>query len=252
MQIVVATHNEGKLVEIRRILEEDLGADAENIELVSAGSLHLPDPVETGVTFQENALLKARAVAIRTGLPAVADDSGLIVDVMGNAPGILSARWAGAHGHDKANNALLLAQIEDIPDDKRTARFRCAAALVVPDTETGADVTGGVAADGITVHTTAAAGSPAPVHARYAIKSETVELGDMLGHIIREARGVHGFGYDPLFVPDDQPAGRVSTEPDHEGEPLTSAEMTPAEKNAISHRGKALKALVPAIEALLH
>ena len=144
MQIVVATHNEGKLVEIRRILEEDLGADAENIELVSAGSLHLPDPVETGVTFQENALLKARAVAIRTGLPAVADDSGLIVDVMGNAPGILSARWAGAHGHDKANNALLLAQIEDIPDDKRTARFRCAAALVVPDTETGADVTGGV------------------------------------------------------------------------------------------------------------
>ena len=154
MQIVVATHNEGKLVEIRRILEEDLGADAENIELVSAGSLHLPDPVETGVTFQENALLKARAVAIRTGLPAVADDSGLIVDVMGNAPGILSARWAGAHGHDKANNALLLAQIEDIPDDKRTARFRCAAALVVPDTETGADVTGGVAADGITVHTT--------------------------------------------------------------------------------------------------
>ena len=196
MQIVVATHNEGKLVEIRRILEEDLGADAENIELVSAGSLHLPDPVETGVTFQENALLKARAVAIRTGLPAVADDSGLIVDVMGNAPGILSARWAGAHGHDKANNALLLAQIEDIPDDKRTARFRCAAALVVPDTETGADVTGGVAADGITVHTTAADGSPAPVHARYAIKSETVELGDMPGRIIREARGVHGFGYD--------------------------------------------------------
>ncbi len=178
--------------------------------------------------------------------------SGLIVDVMGNAPGILSARWAGAHGHDKANNALLLAQIEDIPDDKRTARFRCAAALVVPDTETGADVTGGVAADGITVHTTAADGSPAPVHARYAIKSETVELGDMPGRIIREARGVHGFGYDPLFVPDDQPAGRVSTEPDHEGEPLTSAEMTPAEKNAISHRGKALKALVPAIEALLH
>ena len=196
MQIVVATHNEGKLVEIRRILEEDLGSAAADIELVSAGSLHLPDPVETGVTFQENALLKARDVASRTGLPAIADDSGLIVDVMGNAPGILSARWAGAHGHDKANNALLLAQIEDIPDAKRTARFRCAAALVVPDTEAG-------------------------------------------------------FGYDPLFVPDDQPAGRTSTEPDYEGEPLTSAEMTPAEKNAISHRGKALKALVPAIEALL-
>ena len=251
MQIVVATHNEGKLVEIRRILEEDLGADAENIELVSAGSLHLPDPVETGVTFQENALLKARAVAIRTGLPAVADDSGLIVDVMGNAPGILSARWAGAHGHDKANNALLLAQIEDIPDDKRTARFRCAAALVVPDTETGADVTGGVAADGITVHTTLPLGAcPGACSIRHQVGD--MELGDMPGRIIREARGEHGFGYDPLFVPDDQPAGRVSTEPDHEGEPLTSAEMTPAEKNAISHRGKALKALVPAIEALLH
>ena len=244
MQIVVATHNEGKLVEIRRILEEDLGPAAADIELVSAGSLHLPDPVETGVTFQENALLKARDVASRTGLPAIADDSGLIVDVMGNAPGILSARWAGAHGHDKANNALLLAQIEDIPDAKRTARFRCAAALVVPDTEAGADVTGGVADGG-------AATLSSPISARYAIASETVELGEMPGVIIRKPRGEHGFGYDPLFVPDDQPAGRTSTEPDHEGEPLTSAEMTPAEKNAISHRGKALKVLIPAIEALL-
>ena len=132
MQIVVATHNEGKLVEIRRILAEGLGSDAGRIELVSAGSLNLPDPVETGVTFLENALLKARDVAARTGCPAVADDSGLIVDVMGNAPGILSARWAGRHGDDAANNALLLAQIEDIPDARRTARFRCAAALVVP------------------------------------------------------------------------------------------------------------------------
>lgn len=96
MKLVVATHNEGKLVEIRRILEEDLGADAAQVELVSAGSLGLPDPVETGVTFQENALLKARFVAGLTGLPAIADDSGLIVDVMGNAPGILSARWAGS------------------------------------------------------------------------------------------------------------------------------------------------------------
>ena len=239
MKLIVATHNEGKLVEIRRILEEDLGEAAADIELVSAGSMHLPDPVETGVTFQENALLKARDVASRTGLPAIADDSGLIVDVMGNAPGILSARWAGAHGHDKANNALLLAQIEDIPDGKRTARFRCAAALAVPDTESGADPTGSAA-------------QGAPVIARYPIKSETVEVGEMPGRIIRKERGEHGFGYDPLFVPDDQPAGRTSTELDHEGEPLTSAEMTPAEKNAISHRGKALKALVPAIEALLH
>lgn len=138
MRIIVATHNEGKLVEINRILEDCLGVDADQVELVSAGSLNLPDPVEDGVTFQENALLKARDVAARTGCPAIADDSGLIVDVMGNAPGILSARWAGKHGDDKANNALLLAQIADIPDAKRTARFRCAAALVVPQTEAGA------------------------------------------------------------------------------------------------------------------
>lgn len=142
MRIIVATHNEGKLVEINRILEDCLGADADQVELVSAGSLNLPDPVEDGVTFQENALLKARDVAARTGCPAIADDSGLIVDVMGNAPGILSARWAGKHGDDKANNALLLAQIADIPDAKRTARFRCAAALVVPQTEAGAGADG--------------------------------------------------------------------------------------------------------------
>ncbi|MDN6017851.1 MAG: non-canonical purine NTP pyrophosphatase, partial [Bifidobacterium mongoliense] len=132
MQIVVATHNEGKLVEMRRILEEDLGERAAEVELVSAGSLHLADPIETGMTFQENALLKARAVARETGLPAIADDSGLIVDVLGAAPGILSARWSGVHGHDRENNMLLLAQITDIPDAKRTARFRCAAVLVDP------------------------------------------------------------------------------------------------------------------------
>ena len=214
MKLVVATHNEGKLVEIRRILEEDLGADAAQVELVSAGSLGLPDPVETGVTFQENALLKARFVAGLTGLPAIADDSGLIVDVMGNAPGILSARWAGEHGNDPANNALLLAQLSDIPDAAQRKR-------AVPDS--AAPVAGG----------------------RHAIVSETVEIGEMPGRILRAARGEHGFGYDPLFVPDDQPERAAA---DH---PLTSAEMDAAEKNAISHRGKAIRALVPAVEALL-
>lgn len=214
MKLIVATHNEGKLVEIRRILAERLGADGQSVELVSAGSLGLPDPVETGVTFEENALLKARDVAQRTGEAAIADDSGLIVDVMGQAPGILSARWSGSHGDDEANNALLLAQIEDIPDDKRTARFRCAAALVVP------------LADGE--------------------MREVVRIGDMKGRIIRQARGEHGFGYDPLFVPDDQPrrGGEGATE-------LTSAEMTAEEKNAISHRGKALRALAVDIEEIL-
>lgn len=219
MKIVVATHNEGKLVEIRNILTEQLSAAAQGIELVSAGSLDLADPAETGVTFEENALLKARFVAGATGLPAIADDSGLIVDVMGNAPGILSARWSGTHGDDAANNRLLLAQIEDIPDDDRTARFRCAAALVVPVESDG---------DGL-----------GEFH-------ETVALGDMPGTIVRHPHGMNGFGYDPIFMPDEQPQSAQDS-----GELLTSAQMTPEQKNAISHRGKALRALVPAVKALL-
>ena len=219
MKIVVATHNEGKLVEIRNILNEQLSAAAQGIELVSAGSLDLADPAETGVTFEENALLKARFVAGATGLPAIADDSGLIVDVMGNAPGILSARWSGTHGDDEANNRLLLAQIEDIPDDDRTARFRCAAALVVPVESDG---------DGL-----------GEFH-------ETVALGEMPGTILRHPHGMNGFGYDPIFMPDEQPQSAQDS-----GELLTSAHMTPEQKNAISHRGKALRALVPAVKALL-
>ena len=219
MKIVVATHNEGKLVEIRNILTEQLSAAAQGIELVSAGSLDLADPAETGVTFEENALLKARFVAAATGLPAIADDSGLIVDVMGNAPGILSARWSGTHGDDAANNRLLLAQIEDIPDDDRTARFRCAAALVVPVESDG---------DGL-----------GEFH-------ETVALGEMPGTIVRHPHGMNGFGYDPIFMPDEQPQSAQDS-----GELLTSAQMTPEQKNAISHRGKALRALVPAVKELL-
>lgn len=219
MKIVVATHNEGKLVEIRNILTEQLSAAAQGIELVSACSLDLADPAETGVTFEENALLKARFVAGATGLPAIADDSGLIVDVMGNAPGILSARWSGTHGDDAANNRLLLAQIEDIPDDDRTARFRCAAALVVPVESDG---------DGL-----------GEFH-------ETVALGEMPGTIVRHPHGMNGFGYDPIFMPDEQPQSAQDS-----GELLTSAQMTPEQKNAISHRGKALRALVPAVKALL-
>lgn len=219
MKIVVATHNEGKLVEIRNILTEQLSAAAQGIELVSAGSLDLADPAETGVTFEENALLKARFVAGATGLPAIADDSGLIVDVMGNAPGILSARWSGTHGDDAANNRLLLAQIEDIPDDDRTALFRCAAALVVPVESDG---------DGL-----------GEFH-------ETVALGEMPGTIVRHPHGTNGFGYDPIFMPDEQPQSAQDS-----GDLLTSAQMTPEQKNAISHRGKALRALVPAVKALL-
>lgn len=233
MRIVVATHNEGKLVEIRRIIADHVGSRSGGIDLVSAGSLGLPDPVETGTTFQENALLKARDVAARTGLPAMADDSGLIVDVMGGAPGILSARWSGVHGDDAANNRLLLAQLGDIPDDRRTARFRCAAALVVPDAQ------GNVPSASDPV-------SPPSylVHPGFSLPCQIVAMGDMTGRVTTEPRGTNGFGYDPLFVPDEQ-------EVDSGGTALTSAQMTSARKNAISHRGKAFVALAPAVVALL-
>lgn len=238
--IVVATHNEGKLVEMNRILGQQLGDLASNLRLVSAGSLGLPDPKETGISFEQNALIKARDVAIRTGLPAVADDSGLIVDVLGSAPGILSARWSGQHGDDVANYQLLLDQIQDIPDANRSARFRCAAALVVPE-------------PGFAQHRFVDSGLCAALpyqgsldtvsfDIREAVRTEVVELGDMVGRIIRAPRGEHGFGYDPIFVPQDQP-GRT----DELGRQLSSAQMTPEEKNAISHRSKALHAIAPVI-----
>lgn len=231
IRLIVATHNEGKLTEIRAVLAQRLGDEASRFDIVTAGSLGLPDPVEDGVSFEENALIKARDVARRTGSPALADDSGLIVDVMGGAPGILSARWAGKHGDDAANNRLLLAQMEDIPDAHRGARFVCCMALVVPLADGG-------------------------------FEERTVQ-GVMPGRLLHAPHGTNGFGYDPLFVPNEQPIrGAESVEPGAleftevaDDEPaeqlLTSADMTPAEKNAISHRGRAIRAMVPIIEDLL-
>lgn len=209
MRIVLATHNAGKVPELRAILRESIGEAFDDVELTTAGELGLPDPVETGVTFSENALLKARFVAEKSGSPAIADDSGLIVDVMGQAPGILSARWAGKHGDSAANNALLLAQISDIPDEKRTARFMCAAALVIPG-ENGA--------------------------------REVVEMGECPGRVLREEKGKKGFGYDPLFLPDEQ------ADPEHL---LTFAQMSAERKDAISHRGKAMRKLAADVTSLL-
>lgn len=210
-QVIVATHNAGKLVEIQRILDGLMDGRQAGIELLSASDLQLSDPVETGTSFEANALLKAEHAARLSGLPALADDSGLIVDVMGAAPGILSARWSGHHGDDQANINLLLGQLNDIPDTARRSRFVCVAALVIPDL-------------------------PA-----YAMRGcRTTRRGEMLGRIIHRPRGDEGFGYDPIFLPDDQP-DRIQ-----EGdEPLTSAQMRPDEKNAISHRSKALAAILP-------
>ncbi|GAA3813365.1 RdgB/HAM1 family non-canonical purine NTP pyrophosphatase [Cellulomonas soli] len=163
-RLVLATHNAHKIAELRAILVPALpGLLPEQV--VGARDLGAPEPVEDGLTFVENALLKARALAAATGLPAVADDSGLSVDVLGGAPGIFSARWSGRHGDDAANLALLLAQLSDIRDPHRGARFVCAAALVTPD------------------------------------GFEHVETGELVGTLATEPRGTHGFGYDPVLVP---------------------------------------------------
>ena len=207
-RLVLATHNRHKIGELRAILAPvvpGLAPDA----VVGAGDVGGPEPREDGVTFAANALIKARALAAHTGLPAVADDSGLAVDVLGGAPGIFSARWAGRHGDDAANLDLLLRQLADVPPEHRGARFVCAAALVTPD---------GV---------------------------EHVETGELPGVLATAPRGAGGFGYDPVLVPSDQPARAAG------GPALTCAELTPEEKNAISHRGVAFRALAPRIAAVL-
>jgi XTP/dITP diphosphohydrolase len=195
-RLVLATGNPGKLAELGRIL----AAGHVVVELAGLDEFPgAPDVAETGATFAENALLKARAIAEFTGLPAVADDSGLCVDALNEMPGVLSARWAGRHGDDEANLRLVLAQMSDVPDERRGAHFFCAAALVLP---------------------------PGKEH---------VSEGTVYGRLIREPRGSNGFGYDPIFVPDSSD--------------LTTAEMTSQAKDAISHRGRALRALAPVIAA---
>jgi XTP/dITP diphosphohydrolase len=203
VRLVLATANPAKLAELDRILtaERQLACAAAGIELAGLTEFPgAPEVPETGATFAENALLKAHAAADFTGLPAVADDSGLCADALNGMPGVLSARWAGAHGDDAANLALLLAQLAEVPDERRGAHFACSAALVLPS------------------------------------GAEHVREGAVYGRLLRAPRGSGGFGYDPVFVPD--------------GYELTTAEMTPEQKDAISHRGRALRALVPLLATL--
>lgn len=197
-QIVLATRNRKKLDELQRILE----AEGMDIELLGIDAFpDAPEVAETETSFAGNALLKARAIAEATGLPAVADDSGLCVDALNGMPGILSARWAGGHGDDDANLDLVLAQISDVPDRRRTASFQCAAAVALPD------------------------------------GTERVVEGSVEGRLLRERLGTQGFGYDPIFVP--------------LGYEITTAQMTAEEKDAISHRGRALRSLAPVLAQLL-
>jgi XTP/dITP diphosphohydrolase len=197
-QVLLATRNAGKLEELRRIL----APVADRIEVLGLGDVaDYPEPVETESTFEGNALLKARAAVAATGLPALADDSGICVDALNGMPGVLSARWSGNPKDDEGNNRLLLAQLSDVPAARRGAEFRCAMAFCQP------------------------AGT------------EHVEVGVMRGRVLREPRGAGGFGYDPLFAAD--------------GFDVSTAELSPDDKDAISHRGKALRAIAPLVVAAL-
>lgn len=194
-QLLLASRNPKKLAELRRILAPVVP----HLAVLGLDEVAPYDETpETGATFAENAVLKARAGFAHSGLLTIADDSGLTVDALNAMPGVLSARWAGGHGDDEANLRLVLSQLADTPDERLGAAFVCAAALV------------GAAA-------------------------EAVVEGSMHGRLIREPRGENGFGYDPIFVAD--------------GLELTNAQLAPQQKDAISHRGKALRALAPRVLA---
>jgi XTP/dITP diphosphohydrolase len=194
-KLLLATRNAKKLVELDRILA---ASGVSGVEVIGLDAVDpFPEAPETAPTFEGNAVAKARDAVAATGLPAVADDSGIAVDALNGMPGVLSARWSGGHGDDAANLNLVLGQMGDVPDDRRGAAFVCAAALVLP-------------------------GGP-----------EVVVRGEWRGTLIRAPRGTNGFGYDPIFVPD--------------GETRTSAELAPTEKNAMSHRSRAFRALAERI-----
>ena len=204
VRLLVASRNAKKLAELQRVLDAEGISGIEPVSLADVPDF--PEAREDGATFVENALIKARSGARATGLACLADDSGLTVDALNGMPGVLSARWSGRHGDDAANNELLLAQLSDVPDERRGAAFVSACALVGP----------GVPGD------------------------EVVEEGRWEGAVLHGPRGDGGFGYDPLFLPAGQPAGAERA----------AAQLTPEEKDAESHRGRALRALVPALREL--
>ena len=196
MKLLLATRNAKKLDELRRILAPLVAVEVIGLDDIDDVAPY-EEVAETGATFADNALLKAREAVAHTGLISVADDSGIAIDALNGMPGVLSARWAGTRKDDAANLQLVLEQLADVPDERRGGAFVCAAALVTPSGQ------------------------------------ETVVEGRMPGHVVRAPRGSNGFGYDPIFVAD--------------GQTLTNGELPPAEKDVISHRGKALRALVPHI-----
>ena len=197
-KLLVASRNAKKLAELTRILTTE---NINGLQVVGLNEVpEFPEAPETGATFEENALAKARDAVQATGLPALADDSGLTVDALNGMPGVLSARWSGRHGDDVANFRLVLGQLTDVPDERRGAAFVCVIALVTPEGR------------------------------------EVVVRGEWPGALAREPRGDNGFGYDPIFIP--------------QGQTRTSAEMSPEEKNSASHRGRALRLILPHLASL--
>jgi XTP/dITP diphosphohydrolase len=195
-ELLLASRNAKKLVEMRRIVTPAVP----QLTVLGLDDVAPYEEVpESGATFADNALIKAREGFEHTGLPTVADDSGLAVDALNGMPGVLSARWSGRHGDDVANLELVLAQLSDTPEERLGAAFVCAVVLV-------------------------------------SASGEVVVDGRMPGRLIRTPRGDNGFGYDPIFVPD--------------GFDVTSAELASAQKDAVSHRGQALRALVPHVVSL--
>lgn len=205
-KLILASHNSHKLLELRTIIESSLGYKISDNDIKTSKSLGLSEPKEDGATFKENATIKAKSVFDQTNIPAIADDSGLIVELFQNAPGILSARWSGVHGDDEANNKLLLNQLKDLPIKHRRAYFVSSLALF---NKTGDLFT-----------------------------SEGV----MKGVISEEMAGQNGFGYDSIFIPDDYA--------DTDLQKLTNAQLSAEQKNAISHRSKALKLMVNSLKVL--
>ena len=199
-KLLLATRNKGKIEEFRRILEDIAAGEIELVGLEQFPDLH--DVDETGSTFEENALLKAREMCFASGIPAIADDSGLCIDFLNGDPGIFSARWAGSHGDDRANTTKVLESLTGVPDENRGAHFTCVAALALPDGRTH------------------------------------VEQAHFDGWILHSPVGDQGFGYDPIFRPD--------------GLEISSAQMSAEAKDAISHRGKSLRAIAPHVITLLN
>lgn len=201
--VVLATRNTGKIEEFERMLA---AADFEIKILGLQDFPEMPDVQETGSTFAENALLKANEISEYTGLPALADDSGLCIDALGGAPGIYSARWSGSHGDDKANLEKVLRELRELNNPTLRAQFRCVVALVIPKNQS-------------------------------VEKREILREAEIVGEIVMEPRGTNGFGYDPIFQPD--------------GFTQTTAELSSEIKDRISHRGKALAAILPELGLLI-